>query len=604
LAQAVASAVLASRGAHDLPGPEVQRADGKSVGLPRAGLGWRRLRGGRGDSIADSDTALERLTADAKDFEGISTGSDASEWINSEFERSAGGSWVQKSRLEDFNSEAGSEGDLSEQQRSPAPSRMMQSGVGAEGEAEGRSQFGARSTGSPIIRKRPAEEDASGAPNRTKKDKKKIGKFDDEYAEFVQKYAESLRPGKVEPKRVKEAGAKREEGGRASGSERAHKTKGEGGQRRKLVDHVPTADEMSDSDLARAEHVVSKSDAKAGAKVVISRAVDPSTEGGYLERFKGLVGTLVEPWADDGGAWLAAFPGYATEVFSTGANEEYHLAYAPKGAKVGLLNEGDDESWAESAIQALRDLPKKTLNQLLWNASKDGNITALTNCARAGADIDSKSKVYGGYTPLHAAIVGNNLVVAARLIVLGANLSETDSVGASACHHAAAVGDADLLNALIDAGAPMDAKTSAGCVPLHIAARTGEPFAIRALLVRGARWDAEDSRMATPLHYAATCGNVASCRLLLEAGASLSARTKLGQSAADKARAAGYEVLADALEKVHEHRSKGQMKEEKQALKKLEPKEIARQQAELDEENADSEEEEQEDGEGESGSED
>jgi ankyrin repeat protein len=117
-------------------------------------------------------------------------------------------------------------------------------------------------------------------------------------------------------------------------------------------------------------------------------------------------------------------------------------------------------------------------------------------------------------------------------------------------HDAAAVGDADRLNALVDSDPELvRALASDGFAPVHLAAFFRQPHAVRLLLDRGADADvaaANDSRV-TPLHSAAASGDRDCMRLLLEAGADPNAQQRGGFVPLHAASAAGDREMAELL---------------------------------------------------------
>lgn len=110
---------------------------------------------------------------------------------------------------------------------------------------------------------------------------------------------------------------------------------------------------------------------------------------------------------------------------------------------------------------------------------------------------------------------------------------------------AAMRGRIDAVRALLDKGAAVNRE---GWSPLHYAATGPEVAIVRLLLERGAAVDARSPNGTTPMMMAAQYGNPDSAVLLLERRADPRARNDLGLSAADFARAAGRDALANRLE--------------------------------------------------------
>jgi hypothetical protein len=126
------------------------------------------------------------------------------------------------------------------------------------------------------------------------------------------------------------------------------------------------------------------------------------------------------------------------------------------------------------------------VDQVLSQIAAD---STLVN-ARTGAD----------ETPLHYAVLGQNIPVAELLLATGADASARDSSGRTPLHVAAQFDDPKLIQMLIAAGADVNAADSRGETPLHVAARRFKGEALSALLAAGADVHARNAAGETPLH--------------------------------------------------------------------------------------------------------
>jgi hypothetical protein len=95
---------------------------------------------------------------------------------------------------------------------------------------------------------------------------------------------------------------------------------------------------------------------------------------------------------------------------------------------------------------------------------------------------------------------------------------------------AAARGDVEAMQLLIDAKATVDLKNGAGETALILAAGDGNPQAVRLLLDHGADARVRTKRNETALGNAGTAGNEETVRLLLEHGAEVNVRNIRGYS--------------------------------------------------------------------------
>jgi ankyrin repeat protein len=113
------------------------------------------------------------------------------------------------------------------------------------------------------------------------------------------------------------------------------------------------------------------------------------------------------------------------------------------------------------------------------------------------------------------------------------NLNVCNSEGITLLNHAVSCGELGITYALLEDGADIDASDSATeyrWTPLHYAAANGQEEIIELLLQREVKVDSIDERGATPLHYAAAYANPFVIRKLLEGGANIEAVDKYRQT--------------------------------------------------------------------------
>jgi ankyrin repeat protein len=126
----------------------------------------------------------------------------------------------------------------------------------------------------------------------------------------------------------------------------------------------------------------------------------------------------------------------------------------------------------------------------------------------------------------------------------GLKVDQPNSAGETALMMAALRGHAEWLPRLVAQGAAIERE---GWTPLHYAATGPQPAAVAWLLERGARVDVRSPNGTTPLMMAARYGTEESVDLLLRRGADPKLRNQLDLSAADFARLAARERLAERL---------------------------------------------------------
>ncbi len=122
--------------------------------------------------------------------------------------------------------------------------------------------------------------------------------------------------------------------------------------------------------------------------------------------------------------------------------------------------------------------------------------------------------------------------------------------GETALMMAALKGQTDWVGRLLARGARLEGLVEAGSrgwTPLHYAASGPQLATVQALVARGARIDARSPNGSTPLMLAARYGSQDAALWLLAQGADPRLRNDLELGAADFARQAGREALADQL---------------------------------------------------------
>jgi uncharacterized protein len=132
-----------------------------------------------------------------------------------------------------------------------------------------------------------------------------------------------------------------------------------------------------------------------------------------------------------------------------------------------------------------------------------------------------------GTTPLHRAILSDDLSGAQRLLQSGANPSAANRYGITPLSLAAENGNAAMVELLLKAGADPKANLPGGQTLLMTAARTGNAAIVRTLLDRGADPNAiESTNGETALMWAASEDHPEAAKALIARGANLNARSK------------------------------------------------------------------------------
>jgi ankyrin repeat protein len=152
---------------------------------------------------------------------------------------------------------------------------------------------------------------------------------------------------------------------------------------------------------------------------------------------------------------------------------------------------------------------------------------ASSAAAQGGAAVDAAPA--DGSTPLHAAVLNNDVKRVEALLAAGANAKAANRYNVSPLYLASLNGNAAIIERLLDAGADPNTTAYEGQTMLMTAALSGSADAVRHLLTRGARVDAiEPYRRQTALMWAAAEGNTEAAAVLIEAGADLTVKSAGG----------------------------------------------------------------------------
>jgi ankyrin repeat protein len=124
------------------------------------------------------------------------------------------------------------------------------------------------------------------------------------------------------------------------------------------------------------------------------------------------------------------------------------------------------------------------------------------------------------------------------------NLNARARNGDSALMIAAYKGKYDTVQALLDKGAE---PNQTGWAALHYAAAVGNNQIVQLLLDHSAYIDAESPNQTTPIMMAARGGHILTVKLLLDEGADLTLKNGAGMTALDFARAGGFKDIVEGL---------------------------------------------------------
>jgi ankyrin repeat protein len=124
-------------------------------------------------------------------------------------------------------------------------------------------------------------------------------------------------------------------------------------------------------------------------------------------------------------------------------------------------------------------------NEPLFKKVESGDVAGVEQLLASGMAVDSRAR--DGATPLIAAALSNQPIIADLLISKGADVMARNSGGFTPLHAAAYSGSAAVAKLLLEKGAVLEDKSNkAGASPLFVAAETNHPEVVELLIAKGA----------------------------------------------------------------------------------------------------------------------
>ncbi|MBA3036549.1 MAG: ankyrin repeat domain-containing protein [Desulfobacterium sp.] len=153
-----------------------------------------------------------------------------------------------------------------------------------------------------------------------------------------------------------------------------------------------------------------------------------------------------------------------------------------------------------------------------------------------------------GWAVIHHAVNSNDIGLIQRVIDLKAELDVVDGKGWTPMHHAAWIGNGDIVRLLHKHGAPLNVLTYKDVLsPLHTAIAVDAPDAADALLACGADKEVKSKGDVRPLHLTAMKGRKEIAMLLLDYQAELDALEVNQSTALHAAAYYGHEGIVRIL---------------------------------------------------------
>ena len=182
----------------------------------------------------------------------------------------------------------------------------------------------------------------------------------------------------------------------------------------------------------------------------------------------------------------------------------------------------------------------------LMVAGRNGRRDMVAALIDAGADVNAANN--NGGTPLMFSAIAGDAATVSLLLQHGARVQAVGNMGWTALMVASVKGHAPVIHMLLEGGADPNHRDVYGWTALMRAANRDRLAAVTALMAdTRTELNRRDDDGATALHHAAEEGHERIVAHLRSLGADTAVRDNRGRSAADRARLAGYEGLADRL---------------------------------------------------------
>ncbi|CAL1533317.1 unnamed protein product [Lymnaea stagnalis] len=158
-----------------------------------------------------------------------------------------------------------------------------------------------------------------------------------------------------------------------------------------------------------------------------------------------------------------------------------------------------------------------------------GHAPMLKFLIEAGCDVNKMGKRLKR-TPVHMAVLSNNMSCLQLLITARAKLDMRDVFGNSPCHYAAELGLHGMLDMMIRIGTQVNSQDITAKTPLMKAVRNNKTESTLRLIRANADLNIADRNNEVALHFAARNGNVETVDVLLSSGSLIDVQNLWGRS--------------------------------------------------------------------------
>ena len=200
---------------------------------------------------------------------------------------------------------------------------------------------------------------------------------------------------------------------------------------------------------------------------------------------------------------------------------------SPRAALIGvaLALAGAAGLWVNDALCVRQHGRDQALIGAVMRADTRAAVAALENDASANARPGVVRSLWRDF--LYTARGGGTRYYRGRGFV---SRSGSRPLADPIILQAVGVGDASLVEVLLERGADVNARSAPGKRPLHVAEARNSPELVALLLRHGAPVDSPDGGGVTPLMHAAALGHRDMVALLLRSGADPNRRDRAGRT--------------------------------------------------------------------------
>lgn len=177
-----------------------------------------------------------------------------------------------------------------------------------------------------------------------------------------------------------------------------------------------------------------------------------------------------------------------------------------------------------------------------------GQIQTLEVFRGKGADLESKTNL--GATPLHIAIMLDELDMVKRLIEYKVNLEAEMCDGSRPIHLAVELNRKEMFDLLLEKKVNLETQNEKDRTPLHLVAREKDFYIMQKLIDEGANLNVQSNEgqgQWAPLHLAVMSKNSKGVELLLKSGARTDLELDDGMSALHVAAESGQKDVTELL---------------------------------------------------------